>query len=41
VHPGVPILEVSATTGQGMDEWRAWLSKRRQALLARAFAAPA
>jgi hypothetical protein len=24
-----------------MDEWRAWLSKRRQALLARAFAAPA
>jgi Ni2+-binding GTPase involved in maturation of urease and hydrogenase len=26
------ILEVSCTTGQGLDEWIQWLQKRRQAV---------
>ncbi|MBX6387635.1 MAG: hydrogenase nickel incorporation protein HypB [Frankia sp.] len=25
VHPGVPVLEVSARTGEGLDDWCAWL----------------
>jgi hydrogenase nickel incorporation protein HypB len=25
VHPGVPRIQISARTGQGMDEWRHWL----------------
>ena len=25
VQPGIDILEVSCTTGQGLDSWRAWL----------------
>ena len=29
IHPGMEILEVSCTTGKGMDEWRAWLAARR------------
>jgi hydrogenase nickel incorporation protein HypB len=29
IHPGIKILEVSATTGAGMEEWRAWLQQRR------------
>jgi len=29
VHPEIEILEVSCTTGQGMDAWRAWLEDRR------------
>lgn len=29
IHPGIEILEVSCTTGQGMDAWRAWLDARR------------
>ncbi|WP_181783111.1 hydrogenase nickel incorporation protein HypB [Pseudonocardia pini] len=28
-RPGVAILQVSATTGAGMDEWRAWLEGLR------------
>jgi hydrogenase nickel incorporation protein HypB len=35
VHPGIEILEVSSTTGEGLEEWRAWLSNRRNALLKR------
>lgn len=35
VHPGIDILELSCTTGQGLDEWRAWLSRRREAMLRR------
>ncbi|MBS1853828.1 MAG: hydrogenase nickel incorporation protein HypB [Acidobacteria bacterium] len=31
VHPGMEIVEVSCTTGQGLDDWRAWLEKRRAA----------
>jgi hydrogenase nickel incorporation protein HypB len=31
VHPGMEIIEVSCTTGAGMDQWRDWLRKRQQA----------
>jgi len=29
VNPEIEILEVSCSTGQGMDAWRAWLERRR------------
>ncbi len=29
INPAIEILEISCTTGKGMDEWRAWLEKRR------------
>jgi hydrogenase nickel incorporation protein HypB len=29
VHPGAEILEVSATTGANLDDWYAWLEKKR------------
>lgn len=29
VHPGMEIVEVSCTTGAGLDQWRAWLEGRR------------
>jgi hydrogenase nickel incorporation protein HypB len=29
INPAIEILEVSCTTGKGMDEWRAWLRNRR------------
>lgn len=28
IHPGIDILEVSCTTGQGIDEWVRWVQKR-------------
>ncbi len=28
LHPGVPVLEVSATTGAGIEGWLAWLGAR-------------
>ncbi|HXN48794.1 MAG TPA: hydrogenase nickel incorporation protein HypB [Bryobacteraceae bacterium] len=31
VHPGIEILEVSCTTGAGLDVWQAWLEERRRA----------
>ena len=31
IHPGIEILEVSCTTGQGFDNWREWLDGRRLA----------
>jgi hydrogenase nickel incorporation protein HypB len=31
VHPGLEIVEVSATSGAGLDQWRAWLESRRAA----------
>ncbi len=37
VHPGVPMMRVSARTGEGIDEWREWL--REVATTARAGAA--
>ena len=30
IHPGMEILEVSCTTGQGLDAWLRWLEKRRE-----------
>ncbi len=33
VHPGLEILELSCTTGQGMEGWRSWLSRRRESML--------
>jgi hydrogenase nickel incorporation protein HypB len=39
VHPGVEIIELSCTTGEGMDEWSSWLSFRRKAAMQRASAA--
>lgn len=32
VQPGIQILELSSTTGQGLDAWREWLSSRRKAM---------
>lgn len=29
IHPGIEILGVSCTTGEGLDQWLAWLEKRR------------
>jgi hydrogenase nickel incorporation protein HypB len=27
VNPGIRVIQVSATRGQGMDEWLAWLEQ--------------
>ena len=37
-HPGMEIVEVSCTTGEGLDQWVQWLEKRRAS--ARASASP-
>jgi len=34
VNPTVEILEISCTTGAGLNEWCAWLEKRRAACIA-------
>jgi hydrogenase nickel incorporation protein HypB len=34
IHPGMEILEVSCTTGAGLDSWMNWLVRRREAMLA-------
>jgi hydrogenase nickel incorporation protein HypB len=31
VHPGMEILDVSCTTGAGLDAWIQWLEKKRSA----------
>ena len=31
IHPGMEILEVSCSTGHGLDQWIGWLEKQRQA----------
>ncbi len=31
VHPGMEIIELSCTTGQGFDAWMQWLQQRRAA----------
>ena len=33
VHPDIEILELSCATGQGLEQWRSWLLRRREALL--------
>ncbi len=40
VHPGMEIVEVSCSTGGGLERWLAWLRQRQEAARARA-AAPA
>jgi hydrogenase nickel incorporation protein HypB len=32
IHPGMEILEVSCTTGQGLEQWIQWIEKRAAAL---------
>ncbi|MDO9709322.1 hydrogenase nickel incorporation protein HypB [Paracraurococcus lichenis] len=32
IRPDLPAIEVSATTGQGLEEWYAWIAARRAAL---------
>jgi hydrogenase nickel incorporation protein HypB len=32
VHPGMQIIELSCTTGEGMEEWQNWLSRRRSSM---------
>jgi len=34
VHPGIRIIEVSCTTGEGINEWMTWLQERREQALA-------
>jgi hydrogenase nickel incorporation protein HypB len=34
VHPGADIIEVSCTTGAGMEQWLAWLQQRRDKAVA-------
>ncbi|QMV19891.1 hydrogenase nickel incorporation protein HypB [Granulicella sp. 5B5] len=41
VHPGIEILELSCATGQGLEEWRTCLSRRRETALQRICAARA
>ncbi len=33
VNPGIQVLQVSATTGQGMDQWYQWIQLARQTRL--------
>jgi hydrogenase nickel incorporation protein HypB len=35
-HPGMDILELSCTTGQGLDAWLNWMEQRRTQALAQA-----
>lgn len=37
VHPGMEIVRVSCTTGNGLDEWMKWLEGRRSVLEKPAF----
>lgn len=34
IHPGMEILEVSCTTGEGLDQWIQWIKKRGEILRA-------
>jgi hydrogenase nickel incorporation protein HypB len=34
VNPGIEVIEVSATSGQGMDAWLAWLERGAKAAVA-------
>ncbi|MFN0167788.1 MAG: hydrogenase nickel incorporation protein HypB [Bryobacteraceae bacterium] len=29
VHPGIEVIELSSTTGEGLNRWRRWLAARR------------
>jgi hydrogenase nickel incorporation protein HypB len=30
VHPGMEIIDVSSTTGEGLDRWMEWLKMRQE-----------
>jgi hydrogenase nickel incorporation protein HypB len=30
VHPGMEIIDVSSTTGEGLDRWMQWLEARQE-----------
>jgi hydrogenase nickel incorporation protein HypB len=30
VNPDIEVIRISATTGEGMDEWLAWIAARMQ-----------
>ena len=32
VHPGIGILEISCTTGEGLEAWQEWVNRQRQAM---------
>lgn len=34
VNPGIGVLKVSATSGEGLEDWYRWIGDRRQSLLA-------
>ncbi len=34
VNPDIQVLQLSATAGQGLDEWYDWVSRRRDAAIA-------
>jgi len=40
VHPGMEIVEVSCTTGAGLDDWMKWLGRRRESAKAEKALAP-
>lgn len=40
VNPRIAIVEVSCTTGLGLDEWRTWLERRRASVRSNAAAGP-
>jgi len=38
IHPGMEIVEVSCTTGEGLDHWIQWLEDRRESMASRKIA---
>jgi len=40
VHPGMEIIELSNTTGEGLDRWMLWLKTRRERAMSELAAAP-
>lgn len=36
VHPGMEILRVSCTTGEGLKDWLSWLERRKKSAMTRA-----
>jgi hydrogenase nickel incorporation protein HypB len=39
VHPGMEIIEVSSTTGEGLKQWFSWIARRRRQMYQRVCAA--
>ncbi len=36
VNPGIDVVRVSCTTGQGLDQWMGWIERRRRAVKSQA-----